>query len=71
MANAQTSMKGFQKMDLTELRSLMDVQTEEEIEVDVFAYVTEIFSGLVLKVKHFMLIKQSMKPMVFKHASEV
>ena len=58
-------MKDFQKMDLTELRSLMDVQADE-IEIDVVDHVRELFSGIVLKVKHFMLIKQSMKPMVFK-----
>jgi hypothetical protein len=63
MASGQSSLKDFQKMDLVELRSLMDDQEEE---FDVLSYATEIFSGLVLKVKHSMIVKQSMKPMSFK-----
>jgi hypothetical protein len=63
MASGQSSLKDFQKMDLVELRSLMDDQEEE---FDVLSYATEIFSGLVLKVKHFIIVKQSMKPMSFK-----
>jgi hypothetical protein len=66
MTMAQSSLKDFQKLDLVELRSLIEVETEEE--ADVVGYAREIFSGLVLKVRHFMLMKQAMKPMVFKTA---
>jgi len=63
MSKGQASLKDFQKLDLVELRSLLDKEETESF--DAFAQAKELFSGLVLKVRHMMIVKQAMKPMVW------
>lgn len=63
MSKGQPSLKDFQKLDLVELRSLIDKEDEEQF--DMLEQAKELFSGLVLKVRHLMIVRQAMKPMVW------